>query len=43
VNHPDEYRRLLGTEVELEGRRYPARVQQYADAVVEGLETIARE
>ena len=37
VNHPDEYRRLLGTDVEVDGRRYPARVQQYADAVVEGL------
>jgi N-acetylmuramoyl-L-alanine amidase len=41
VNHPDEYRRLLGTEVEVDGRRYPARVQQYADAVLEGLDTAA--
>jgi hypothetical protein len=37
VNHPDEYRRLLGADVQVDGRRYPARVQQYADAVVEGL------
>jgi N-acetylmuramoyl-L-alanine amidase len=37
VNHPDEYRRLLGADVEVDGRRYPARVRQYADAVLEGL------
>jgi N-acetylmuramoyl-L-alanine amidase len=41
VNHPDEYQRLLGTEIEVDGRRYPARVQQYADAVVEGLKAAA--
>jgi len=37
VNHPAEYPRLLGTEVEVDGRRYPARVRQYADAVLEVL------
>jgi N-acetylmuramoyl-L-alanine amidase len=37
VNHPAEYRRLLGEDIEVDGRRYPARVRQYADAVLEGL------
>jgi N-acetylmuramoyl-L-alanine amidase len=43
VNHPDEYRRLLGTEIEVDGRRYPARVQQYADAVLDGLAAAAED
>jgi N-acetylmuramoyl-L-alanine amidase len=42
VNHPTEYPRLLGTEVEVDGRRYPARVRQYADAVLEVLRGEAR-
>jgi N-acetylmuramoyl-L-alanine amidase len=37
VNHPQEYRRLQGTELEVDGRRYPTRVQQYARAVVAAL------
>jgi N-acetylmuramoyl-L-alanine amidase len=37
VNQTEEYRRLLGTEVEVDGRRYPERVRQYARAVVEAL------
>jgi N-acetylmuramoyl-L-alanine amidase len=41
VNHPDEYPRLLGTDLEVDGRRYPARVRQYADAVVDGLRAAA--
>jgi N-acetylmuramoyl-L-alanine amidase len=41
VNHPDEYPRLLATDLEVDGRRYPARVRQYADAVVDGLRAAA--
>jgi len=37
VNEAREYRRLLGTEIEVDGRRYPARVRQYADGVLEAL------
>jgi N-acetylmuramoyl-L-alanine amidase len=37
MNEAAEYRRLQGQEIELDGRRYPARVRAYADAVVEGL------
>jgi N-acetylmuramoyl-L-alanine amidase len=37
LNHPEEYRRVLGSEIEVDGRRYPARVRQYAEAVLEGL------
>jgi N-acetylmuramoyl-L-alanine amidase len=37
MNEAAEYQRLQGQELELDGRRYPARVRAYADAVVEGL------
>jgi N-acetylmuramoyl-L-alanine amidase len=38
LNQTDEYPRMLGTELELDGRRYPARLRQYSDAVIEALE-----
>jgi N-acetylmuramoyl-L-alanine amidase len=41
LDHPDEYPRLLKTDVEVDGRRYPMRVRHYADAVLEGLRTAA--
>ncbi len=37
LNQTDEYPRMLGTELEVDGRRYPARIRQYADAVSEVL------
>jgi N-acetylmuramoyl-L-alanine amidase len=37
LNQTDEYPRMLGTEIEVDGRRYPTRVRQYADAVIEAL------
>lgn len=37
MNEPGEYRRLLGTELEIDGRRYPARLRGYAEGVLEGL------
>ena len=39
VNQVDEYRRLVGTEIEVDGRRYPRRIRQYADALLAGLRT----
>ena len=38
LNQTDEYPRMLGTELEIDGRRYPARLRQYADAVMEALD-----
>ena len=40
VNQTQEYQRLQGTEVEVDGRRYPQRVRQYAEAVLEGLRSM---
>ena len=40
VNQQREYRRLQGTDVAIDGRRYPERVRQYARAVVEGLQPL---
>jgi N-acetylmuramoyl-L-alanine amidase len=37
VNQPEEYARLQQADVEVDGRRYPSRVQQYADGVLEAL------
>jgi N-acetylmuramoyl-L-alanine amidase len=37
MNERHEYQRLQGTEQEVDGKRYPGRVRQYADAVLEGL------
>jgi N-acetylmuramoyl-L-alanine amidase len=41
LNQTDEYPRMLGTELEIDGRRYPARLRQYADAVIEALQVPA--
>jgi N-acetylmuramoyl-L-alanine amidase len=41
LSQRDEYQRMQGTEIEVDGRRYPDRVRQYAEAVAAGL--IARE
>jgi N-acetylmuramoyl-L-alanine amidase len=38
VNQTEEYRRLQDNEVEMDGQRYPTRVRQYADAVLEALQ-----
>jgi N-acetylmuramoyl-L-alanine amidase len=37
VNQTAEYQRLQATDLVIEGRGYPGRLRQYADAVVEGL------
>ena len=37
LNQTEEYPRMLGTELELDGRRYPARLRPYADAIIEAL------
>jgi N-acetylmuramoyl-L-alanine amidase len=37
VNERREYQRLSRTDLEIDGHRYPARVAEYADAVVEAL------
>ena len=41
LNQTEEYPRMLGTEIEMDGRRYPARLRQYADAVIEALQSVA--
>ena len=38
MNHPPENRRLLRRDIEREGRMYPARARQYANAVFAALE-----
>jgi hypothetical protein len=37
VNERREYQRLQRTDLEVGGRRYPGRVAEYAQAVVDGL------
>jgi hypothetical protein len=37
VNQTAEYQRLQGGEIEIDGQRYPERVRQYAQAILDGL------
>ena len=38
LNQTDEYPRMSGQDIEVDGRRYPMRIRQYADAVLAGLQ-----